>query len=99
MMFTIRIVVPRNMSASRICQYACRPQPKTVSVRTFVRFAKRQEEASAVRNAVRVCAWRIPRGLPSGEYSVNDPVGLMTGSEGFASGEETVTTMYVRQLY
>lgn len=90
--------MPRNISASRICQYACRPEPKTVSVRTFVRFANRHEEASAVLNAVRVCAWRKPRGQPSGEYSVSDPVGLMTVSEGFASGEETVTTVCVRQL-
>jgi len=66
------------------------PAPKTVRVFTVARFINRHDEARAVRNAVNVWAWRNPTGLPSGAYSVKDPVGLIGGREGSKLGEGTV---------
>lgn len=79
MMLTCRMVEPLRSKASRMCQYACSPQPKTVRVRTVLRRVRRHTDAKAVRKAVRLLACRIPRGHPSGPKRVIAPVGRMTG--------------------
>jgi hypothetical protein len=81
-----------------MCQYACLPAPKTVSVLRWVRRHNSKVEASAVRNAVISSALRKPVGAPEGDMMVSDPFGVASPLKGWKVVEEEgaarVTTVF-----
>ena len=80
MMFRWWMSSPRSSKASRMCQYACFPAPKTTTSCTFARFLKSIVLASAVRKAVISSALIRARGEPDLSKRVRLPFGVVLGA-------------------
>lgn len=67
------MVLPRIKRASRICQNACLPDPKTARYFNRERRLKSNDDARAVRKAVSSSALIKPMGSPTLDIMVKDP--------------------------
>lgn len=81
-----------------MCQNACTPAPKQVTVCTLSRAFNSRVEANAVLNPVKVEALSSARGFPRSSSNVREPFGDVEGGVTFCGGWDSFDVFEERYM-